>query len=77
MDNKLKALARNISRELGSVFSFGGGPGTVGRARIPKSFFVFECSLCTKKTEIRTGKMHHISSNSFYDPSETTIIIIL
>lgn len=35
MDNKLKALARNISRELGSVCSFGGGPGTVGRARMP------------------------------------------
>jgi hypothetical protein len=37
MDNKLKALARKISSVVGSACSFGGGPGTVGIARIPKS----------------------------------------
>ncbi|KAJ6974356.1 hypothetical protein NC653_030454 [Populus alba x Populus x berolinensis] len=37
MDSKLKALARKISSVAGSVCSFGGGPGTVGIARIPKS----------------------------------------
>lgn len=61
MDNKLNALARNISRELGSVFSFGGGPGTVGRARIPKSCFFF-CS-----NEIRTGKIQKFN-HFVYDP---------
>ncbi|CAK7340734.1 unnamed protein product [Dovyalis caffra] len=37
MDSKLKALARKISSVVGSVCRFGGGPGTVGIARIPKS----------------------------------------
>lgn len=35
MDNKLKALARNVSNVDGSVFSFGGGPGTEGITRMP------------------------------------------
>lgn len=38
MDSKLKALARKLSSVLGSVCSFGGGPGTVGIARTPKSW---------------------------------------
>ena len=37
MDSKLKALARKLSSVVGSVCSFGGGPGTVGSTRTPES----------------------------------------
>ena len=39
-DNSLKALVRNVSNVLGSVCNFGGGSGTVGIARIPKSYTI-------------------------------------
>ena len=38
MDSKLKALARKVSSVVGSVCSFGGGPGIVGITRTPKSW---------------------------------------
>lgn len=38
MESKLKALARKVSKVDGSVCSLGGGPGTVGIARIPTSY---------------------------------------
>lgn len=34
MESRLKALARKVSRVVGSVMSFGGGPGAVGIARM-------------------------------------------
>ena len=37
IDCKLEALARKASNVIGSLCSFGGGPGTVGIARTPKS----------------------------------------
>lgn len=37
MESKLKALTRKLSNAVGSVCSLGGGLGTVGIARIPKS----------------------------------------
>jgi hypothetical protein len=37
IDSKLKALARKASNGIGSLCSSGGGPGTVGIARTPKS----------------------------------------
>jgi len=37
MDSRLNALARNISNSDEFVCSFGGGPGTVGIMRTPKS----------------------------------------
>ena len=39
-DNRLKALTPNVSNVLGSVCNFGGSPGTVGIARIPKSYTI-------------------------------------
>ena len=39
-DNKLKPLTRIVSRVLGSVCNFGGGPGNVGIARTPKSYII-------------------------------------
>lgn len=37
IDSKLKARARKDSNEVASVCNFGGGPGTVGIAKTPKS----------------------------------------
>ena len=39
MDNR---PVRNVSNVLGSVCNFGGGSGTVGIARIPKSYTIYQ-----------------------------------